>query len=426
MSVNFTAYRLLNHPTRPAAPAPAPVVNRAVMQPQALGVSGTSFQAMLEAIRQDATVLLNSWQQAAPATIAPLRDSLTRLRSLIGRLLTAPSVPAPAPQPAPKPAPKPNPLPVGGKEPATRIIAEQAYSQNKNSAAQKELREERKRQSARAKIAPGLTRGPHQGKDTKRIREIAASSKTEQAYSAQGFKKTASGWQGPTLKNPNDPSGKFDAHAFQPHWVFSSKEDSFPVRPDYDKSGSTKNDLKTYDHGVVGGDQPLEGGFSVTKKGEYTVLTYSLSYVDNKFTNYHDGDSSTVSVYLKPNKQGKLEPAYLYTSFHYAGRMVEWKDVKKDAQGRPVVRVERGSHALHPYGTKETVPTSGLHVLGDGRATMNGKALPNRMTWLAAQKNITGATYLDPAKKANAPVWNRYFSAYPERREPFHPSLFKR
>lgn len=412
-----SSYRLLSYRKPPVAPPPAPVAPMTTAAAPAVAQLTTSLETLLKAIRDEALKLQASWQ--APGT----RFTLPDFGKLLDGLLHPAPKPATPPKPTPDPAPRP---PQAGQEPATRVIAEQPYSRDKNSAIQKLYRAESKRQRARAKIAPGVARGPHQGKDTQRIREIAASSATEKAIPAKGFKKTADGWQGPTLHNPNAASGRFDAYAFQPRWIFDAKEDSFPVRPDYDKSGSTKNDLKTYQHGVVGGDQPLEGAFSVTKKGEYTVLTYSLSYVDNKFTNYHDGDSSTVSIYLKPNTQGKLEPAYLYTSFHYAGRMVAWKDVKKDAQGRPVVRVERGSHALHPYGTQEKVPTDGLQIAANGQATLNGRALPNRMTWLSAQKNIDNARYLDPDKGANRPVWSRYFSAYPERREPFHPSLFKR
>ena len=198
------------------------------------------------------------------------------------------------------------------------------------------------------------------------------------------------------------------------------------MRPDFDGSGKTgASDLKAYKHGVVGGKQPLEGAFTVTKRGEYTVLTYSLNYVDNKFTNYHVGDSSTASVYLKPNKAGKLEPAFLYTSIHYAGKMMPWKDVKKDAKGRPIIRVERGSHAIHPYGVNEKVTDVGLRITGDGQATKNGKALPNRMTRPSSQKNVQSTVNLDPAKAANRVVWSRYFGGYPERAKPYHPSFFK-
>ncbi|MOA53875.1 hypothetical protein D3C78_1774000 [compost metagenome] len=106
--------------------------------------------------------------------------------------------------------------------------------------------------------------------------------------------------------------------------------------------------------------------------------------------------------------------------------MVAWKDLQKDADGRPIIRVERGSHALHPYGKGEKVPTSGLQIAGDGQATFNGKAVPHRMTWLTAQKNIDNGTYLDPAKSANRPIWGRLFGGKPERSEPFHPNMFKR
>lgn len=372
-----------------------------------------------------ATAAAVSPQPAPPPSVTPPPPAFTidlwttPLGSVLDQLTTHVPTPAPKPAPTPKPAPKPP----GASEPETRVIKEQAYSQNKDSAAQKELRAESKRQSKRANVAPGTMVGRGGGQ---RIRAIRDASAAEKAIGGKPIKKTKEGWQGPELRNPNDPQGRFDPYAFQPRIVFDAKEDSFPVRPDYDQSGKVGNDLERYEHGVVGGKQPLEGAFTVTQRGEYTVQTYSLNYVDNKFTNYHEGDSSTISVYLKKNKQGKLEPAYLYTSWHYAGTMTAWKDLKKDAQGRPVVRVERGSHALHPYGAKEKLPKDGLQVGGDGLASLKGKDLPNRMTWLTLQDNVANAKHLDPEKKANQPVWNRYLSAYPERTNPFHPVLFKR
>jgi hypothetical protein len=407
---------------RPAAPQQPGVIGRPWTQ-----VSTTLGAETLEAVRDDAAALQKSLQ-TAPAFPFSLLPSLRRIFEGLLKAFhwPTPAPPAPPAPPAASPKPVKPSLPVGGREPETRIIAEQPYSRNMKSAIQKMYKAEAKRQSARARLHTGVTIGGGHDKAHRRIRTIAAQSKAEQAIAAKATHKTKTGWQGPNLTNPNDPSGRFDPHAFQPTWVFDTKEDSFPVRPDYDGDRKVGNDLEHYKHGVIGGKQALEGAFSVAQKGEYTVLTYSLNYVDNKYRNYHEGDSSTVSVYLKKNAKGKLEPAYVYTSAHYHGTLTPWKDLKKDAQGHPIIRVERGSHALHPYGVKEKIPADGLHIAADGHASMNGKSLPNRMTWVTHQKNLKNTVYLAPDKAQYKPVWNRYFSAYPERREPFHPSLFRK
>src|SRR5690606_20247005 len=111
--------------------------------------------------------------------------------------------------------------------------------------------------------------------------------------------------------------------------------------------------------------QALSGGFVVSQKGEYTVLTYSNFYATNKTENYHDKDYSTAQVYLKPNAQGDMEPAFLATSWHTGAQLTPWKDVKKDAQGHPVIGVGEGSHSLQPIGADQEIPPNGLHIQGD-------------------------------------------------------------
>ncbi|HEY9856087.1 MAG TPA: hypothetical protein V6D05_10140, partial [Stenomitos sp.] len=159
---------------------------------------------------------------------------------------------------------------------------------------------EAKRQSHRQDIAPGvmLKRSSNGGKYG--IRELRADSPFENQIPLEGLKKSSQGWSVPTVANPQGPDVPFDPFAFMPNVVFAASEDSFPTRPDLDGDGKTSTDADAYQHGVIGGQQPLTAGFSVAKKGEYVVMTYSYYYVDNKFTNYHRSDSSTVSVYLKP------------------------------------------------------------------------------------------------------------------------------
>lgn len=416
-------------------PAPAPVPGAAPAPAAPAAFSLDLWDVSLDEVIAQAR---NALAHPAPAPVSPPAPPKAPAKP---KPAPKPKQPAPAPRPAPKPAapkpkpapppkptpaPAPKPVPVGKAEPKTRIIQEQAYSQKKGSAPQKELEREKKRQSARRKVQPGfLVGGPSSDtKDKRKIQEIAPAAASEKAIKAQSFKKVNGVYRAPEVKNPNDPKGEFDPYAYQPTIVFDAKEDSFTVPVNYDGDGGSGNDLAHYEHGVIGGKQRLGGSFTVTKIGEYTVLTYGLNYVDNKFTNYHEGDSSTVSIYLKPDAKGKLEPAYVYNSYHYAGNLTAWKDIKKDADGHPILRVERGSHAMHAYGVDEKITDAGLVVRGDGQATLNGKALPNRITWDVMQKNVKNARYVDPAK--NKGVWGRYFAGKPERSKPFHPSLFKK
>jgi len=282
------------------------------------------------------------------------------------------------------------------------------------------------RQSHRQDIAPGvmLKRSSDGGKYG--IRQLRADSPFENQIPIEGLKKTSQGWSVPTVANPEGPDAPFDPFAFMPNVVFAASEDSFPTRPDLDGDGKTETDADAYKHGVIGGRQPLTAGFSVAKKGEYVVMTYSYYYVDNKFTNYHRSDSSTVSVYLKPDKNGHLKPEYLYNSWHYGGNMTRWEDLKKGPDGRPVVLVERGSHAMHPFGQKEDLPAKGLWINGDGSTAVNGQKVDNRLTLLTPQANVANATPLHLDKASDLLAMNTYYAAYPERTHPIHPILFKK
>lgn len=257
-------------------------------------------------------------------------------------------------------------------------------------------------------------------RNIRRLREKEFS--TELAIPSEGIRKTSAGYEASDIPNPNDAEGRFDPYALMPQLIFHSKEDSFPVRPDHDGDGDLLTDAGHYRHGVVGGNQPLEGSFSVARKGEYTVLTYSLYYVDNKAGNYHLKDSSTFAIYLKPGADGKLEPKYLYSSWHHGANMAPWKDLKKDQQGRPILLVERGSHALLPLGHKDSMPKGGLRVDGQGRLSAGDKALPNRLRWMSPQSNVRNARHIEPS--AHGFLMDAYYKHYPERINPIHPLMF--
>lgn len=210
------------------------------------------------------------------------------------------------------------------------------------------------------------------------------------------------------VPNPDAPDGRWNPTQFMPRFVFDAAEDAYPVRPDFDGDTSLDNNgpetaggpAGHYKDGMVGGNQGLSGGFTVTKKGDYTILTYSFYYAHNKAGDYHQNDYSTAQVYLKPGKDGKLAPQYLMTSWHHGGMLTPWSELKKDDQGRPIVGVDLGSHALE---VRDSVPAKGLQLRGDGQALLDGKPIGQGIRFDAFQKNIDGARYLDPASPAAKP-----------------------
>ncbi|HEY9898978.1 MAG TPA: hypothetical protein V6D00_07330 [Pantanalinema sp.] len=391
---------------KPVLKAGAPVAPKAAVRAQRLG----AYDALLVETR----LALPGKDGEVPET---RMKGLDRLRQLLATFL------------------KPKAEASGPQEPSTRVSKELAYhvDTSKNQAKTPYEREserdrdqaESKAQSKRADIAPGVLLKRSSNGGTYGIRELREDSPFERDIAITGLKKTEKGWSVPTIANPQDPKGQFDPFATMPNIVFSGSEDSFPVRPDLDGDGKPTTDAERYDHGVIGGKQPLTAAYSVSKKGEYTVMTYSFYYVDNKFTNYHRTDSSTVSVYLKPDKNGKLQPEYLYNSWHFGGNMTRWSDLKKGPDGRPVVLVERGSHAVHAFGKQEKLPTKGLWINGDGNTALNGKPLKNRLSLLTPQANVKHATRLDPANAKDLAAMDTYFAKYPERTHPIHPILFK-
>ncbi|HEY9855896.1 MAG TPA: hypothetical protein V6D05_09185 [Stenomitos sp.] len=205
--------------------------------------------------------------------------------------------------------------------------------------------------------------------------------------------------------------GAWDPYAYMPRFAFHPDEDAYPVDPAFDGDGNLENNAPAkpngkdgnYRDGVIGGRQGLNAGFAVSQKGDYTVLTYSFFYPTNKAADYHTKDWSIAQVYLKPDKDGKLEPAYLYTSWHHGGVLTAWDDLRKDAQGRPVVMVDLGSHALQPVGKHQSLPKQGLQLRGDGQAELNGKVLPERLNLDTFQDNVANARVLTPDQVSYQP-----------------------
>ncbi len=280
-------------------------------------------------------------------------------------------------------------------------------------------------EAVRTAMSPGewLCRKSDGGKHgIRRLREGAGSH--ELALQVQGIQKRDDGWTAAAIRNPGDPEGRFDPYAYLPTIAFHRKEDSFPVLPDGDGTQTPNDDVKGYEHGVIGGAQPLRGAVSVARKGEFTVVTYSLFYVDNKAGSYHDKDSSTVAVYLKPDATGRLAPAFLYTSWHYGANLSPWDDVKKGADGRPIVRVERGSHAVRPLASWEPAPASGVVVAGDGSVTVDGQPAPHRLTFVSPQPSFRDVEAFEAGDPRRKTLMNTYYRIYQERTNPVHPSLF--
>lgn len=304
-----------------------------------------------------------------------------------------------------------------GLEPEIRVAREFSYGPNPSRWQKFKARIQGLLEFRRSGISPGTYLARHSEGGKHGIRVVRKDT-DEERIPVEGLSKIPTGWAIKTTE------GDFDPRTFRPSLVFHPKEDSFPTKPDLDGDGNLKTDAANYKHGVIGGNQPLTGVSHVSKKGEYTVITYSLYYVDNKAATFHLKDSSTLAVYLKPGKDGTLEPNFLYTSWHYGANLAKWDDLKKDAKGHPIVEVERGSHALHPLAKKERPWKKGVHANGDGSVAWRGKDLPNAFTWLAFQPGIPGTTAVDAADPRSRPLMDAYFAKFPERTNPIHPSLF--
>lgn len=316
-------------------------------------------------------------------------------------------------------------LALAPREPETRVAAPFGFGERAGWLRRKWEKLKLVFEAAKTRFAPGewACRNSHGGKDG--IRRIRERQVDELAMPASGIRRTDAGWSAQAVRNPGDRGGTFDPYAFLPNLAFHPREDSFPVLPDADGSGATDDDRLAYDHGVIGGDQPLKGAVSVATKGAYTVVTYAFFYVDNKAGTYHAKDSSTVAVYLKPGADGRLQPAYMYSSWHYGASMTKWEDVKKGPDGRPVVRVERGSHALRPLSKWALQPEHGVVVAGDGSVRIDGKPSPHRLTFVTPQgTSLRNAEAFDPGDPRQKLRMDSYYRIFQERTNPVHPSFF--
>lgn len=212
------------------------------------------------------------------------------------------------------------------------------------------------------------------------------------------------------VPNPNAPDGRWDPFAFMPSFVFDAAEDAFPVAPNFDGDGNIYNNASetwgghggSYQDGVIGGEQSLSGAFAAARQGRYTVLTYNFYMAHNKGANYHNGDYATAQVYMAPDAKGKLAPAYLLTSWHRGGVLTPWEDLAKDMQGRPVIKVQLGSHALQPVEAGKSLPEGGLTIRGDGSTTYGDEPTPFRLNLDTFQHNVQHARVLDLAEPSGA------------------------
>lgn len=315
------------------------------------------------------------------------------------------------------------------REPIARIVPETPFDQRPVSKLKGYLQilNERKQ----AALAPGKGLGLNtigNTKSTAKLTDIRARHPEEMAIPASGLSRGPNGITGVDIANPDSPDGTWDPYLYAPNFHFDGLEDSFPVRPGFDGDGDWKNDPAHYDHGLVGGDQAVQMNFSVAKKGEYYVLQYASYYVDNKVSGaYHVGDSSVVSIYLKPGKNGRLEPAYMFSSWHHGALMVPWNELAKDVNGRPSVLVGKGSHALVPASSLvKPKADGGLVAWGDGRLAKRGssRTLPNRLTFNALQGNVRSAEPIDAPTAVGQLMLQGYFGRGNDLVNPPHPSLF--
>lgn len=234
------------------------------------------------------------------------------------------------------------------------------------------------------------------------------------------------------VPNPDSPDGKWDPHAWMPRFAFDPKEDAFPVSPSFDgdadlanNAGSEAGGKGSYQDGSVGGDQPLSAGFTVTKKGEYTVLTYSFYYAHNKAMGYHQNDYSTAQVYLEPGPDGKLAPTHLAASWHHGSILTKWGDLAKDAEGRPVVKVHIGSHALQPIGAGDEWDEGGLSLAGTGEALVDGKPIGQKLTFDAFQPSVANANVM-PTDSPEGRLRLRTMEWGEAAKHPFLPEVYER
>lgn len=317
------------------------------------------------------------------------------------------------------------------REPLTRIVPETPLDRSRRGQLKGYLQIAIERKQAFE--APGRGRGLNtllNDRSRNRLSDFRAKHPEDAALPYVGVTRDAKGaYQIPDVPNPDAPDGSWDPYQYAPNFFYDAFEDSFPVKPAFDGDTDLHDDPQHYAHGEVGGLQPLQMGFSVCKKGEYYVLQYASYYADNKVgCDYHDGDSSIASIYLKRGPDGRLKPAYLYTSWHNGGIMTPWQDAPKDPSGHPDVLVGRGSHSVIPM-THHLTPKAdgGLIAWGNGSLSKRGasRTFENRLTFVAAQGNVRQAELLNTRTPLGLYAVQEYFSNNPDLINPVSPALFK-
>lgn len=156
-----------------------------------------------------------------------------------------------------------------------------------------------------------------------------------------------------------------DARAWMPRVHFEGGEQFFPIDPGFDGDADVTNNPYTYRRGQTDGNQAPTFFVNGRTVGEYTVITYRTYYVDNQYLNRHHHDWEGFSIYLAKDQQGRLQPAYLSTNWHYHKTLTPWHELELDAQGRPMVTVDRGAHGTRPVRKgMSLVPGATLHPAG--------------------------------------------------------------
>lgn len=89
------------------------------------------------------------------------------------------------------------------------------------------------------------------------------------------------------------------------------------------------------------------------EQGPPLKVTYHVFYAynDGPSVQNHEGDWERITIEFAESSRGGArgyEPARVHFSAHHGGSSVTWDEARKDASGRPLVFVARGSHANYP------------------------------------------------------------------------------
>lgn len=207
---------------------------------------------------------------------------------------------------------------------------------------------------------------------------------------------------------PHGPvSFPIDPSQYMANLVFvggKNPETSFPVAAGFDGDADVNNNRRHYRHGSMTGEQIPTTYVHTTMKGRFAVIQYKLYFVDNKFSNYHDHDWEGYQVYLE-QRNGRWEPAYLYTSWHHTGEMLPWDQLEIAPNGRPYVYVERGAHGSLPLRKgQQPKADKGWTLYADGTAVQRGTSRVEKpgIRYLSPDPNVVGAE--PPEQTANGSI----------------------